>query len=934
MRLAARLRVPIAAACIFFFTVSVFAQPIQIIPVPGASSSQAAPSQETYVAPSIGGTVVPPPTLPGTVVGQTPGVPLTPGQIPQQGYPQYPQGYPQGVVPQPAPGQTVPGYAQPAVPGQTIPPAPSQAAPPVPGLFPPTTLPSGMVPPAAPPALLPGEEASAFEDYVAGRKSSTISFDIKQFGYDIFRMWSQGAPTGTTTAPTTGAMTGTMPGGVPVPQSLLSPQTIPGVSQPALPVQSLPVDSSYTLGPGDEVRVTVWGSIEGNWDIFVDRDGNITLPKVGVLGVTGLNFSQLKSVLQQEFSKYYTDFEMNVSMGALKSIRVYVVGNARNSGVYLVPSLSSTISALAVAGGPSKAGSLRDIQIKRNGETTAHLDVYDLLLKGDRSGDIRLQGEDVIFIPPIGPLVGVAGSVERPAIYELKGKTRLSEAIKMAGGATADAYLHRVQVERVAQRASKVILDQDLQKIKGQNDILLENGDIVKVFPATTLVANRITLKGNVLRPGDYEWRQGVRVRDILPSFDLLGADTLLNYALVERLVLPDYHLEYLTFNLEKAIGGTDESENICLQPFDTITVFNKSDMSAKEKVRIAGAVNKPGDFEFRANMKVGDLVRLAGGLRRFAYTREAELTRVTPTNEGPKTQQVEVNLVAAMAGDPGADLYLQEDDYLFVRSVPDWQIYRKVTISGEVKFPGEYPLNKGEKLSTLIERAGGFTDKAYLRGAVFTRQSVKDSQQKQLDEMVNRLERELLAMSASDQSIVLTPQDAQNVARMYKERAVFVQSLRNLQPQGRMVIVLERPKKLRGTFYDLTLEEGDSLHVPENPHVVQVVGAVMSMGNYVYEPGRDHMFYINMSGGFNKMPDEKQIFIMKVDGTAIKPDAGGMYWDSSTHAWQSGQKCPLEPGDVIVVPDKLSKWEWLAAMKDFAAILLPIAIMTRVVFQ
>lgn len=855
------------------------------------------------MSPSVGGVLIPSgqPQQNTVPLVQAPGIPTIPGQAPSSPLPVQ-GGVPQTQAQVPATG-TLPGQL--ATQG-----AQGQALPNTVGMMPITAqMPNAAVVSPAPQAASTADSSSDLEDFIAGRKTGQVSFDIKQFGYEMFRVPPQ--------------LNQAAPG---------SPLII-GSSQVGMPVQSVPVDAAYTMGPGDQIKVAVWGNIEGNWDITVDRDGTITLPKVGVLGITGLNFNQVKAVLHKEFSKYYTDFDMNVSLGALKSIRIYVVGNARSSGVYLVPSLTSVINGLVTAGGPSKTGSLRDIQVKRDGEVIARLDVYDLLLNGDRSRDIRLQSEDVIFIPPIGPVVGVAGSVDRPAIYELKGKAKLSEAIKMAGGATADAYMPRVQVERVYKRASRIILDNDLDKVKGQNDIQLMNGDIIKVFSAISLVSNRISLRGNVRRPGDYEWKPGMRVSSLLSSHDQLSPDTLMESALVERMVPPDNHLEYLTFNLEKAMRATEPSEDLLLQPFDAVTIFNKWDMAQKDKVRIAGAVNKPGDFEFRRNMTVCDLVKLAGGLRRFASTVSAELTRVTPSEAGPKTEQIDINLSNALTGDPECNIALQEDDYLFIRTVPDWNIYRKVTISGEVNFPGDYPLQKGERLSSLIKRAGGYTGKAYLRGAVFTRQSVKDAQQKQLNDMVNSLERELLAMSSSAQSMTLSKDDADTLSRQYKERRVFVDSLRHLDPQGRMTIALDQPSKLKGTPSDLELEDSDTLNIPACPNTVQVVGAVMSMGNFVYEPQKDYGYYINKSGGFRKTADKKRVFIVKADGTAVNPQNGSFHWNDSDRAWRSGSRGDIEPGDVVVVPDELAKYEWMEGAKGFSQIILPFAVLGRVFF-
>lgn len=277
----------------------------------------------------------------------------------------------------------------------------------------------------------------------------------------------------------------------------------------------------------------------------------------------------------------------------------------------------------------------------------------------------------------------------------------------MAGGVTAAAHLQRVQVERVFQRQTKVVVDVNFERFKGRQDIPLQDGDIVKVFPIVPLVTNVVVLQGNVRRPGEYEWRRGMRAKDILPHGDSLLPDTFLEYALVTRLVPPDNHQEYRSFDLGAVLFRSDYQNNIHLEPYDVVTVFNKWDMVPKERVRVTGAVNRPGEFDFRPNMRLSDLLKLAGGLSKYAYGDKAELTRVTPMSSGPLTQQLAVSPEGALAGNPEDDISLQGDDYLFVKTIPDWRLLRTVSVLGEVKFQGNYALTKGEKLSSVLDRAG-----------------------------------------------------------------------------------------------------------------------------------------------------------------------------------------------------------------------------------
>lgn len=627
---------------------------------------------------------------------------------------------------------------------------------------------------------------------ILGIKSSfAVSTDLRQFGYDLFRQ-----------PPSTFA-----------------------------PVDNIPVGPDYVLGPGDEIRITVWGKIEGQWNVVVDRDGNVSLPKVGILGVTGLTFKELKELLHKEFSKYYTGFEMNVSMGPLRTIRVYVVGNAERPGAYTVSSLSTLVNALFEAGGPSKTGTMREIQVKRNGKTIVHFDIYDFLLKGDKTKDIRLMPEDVIFIPPVGPLVAIAGSVNNPAIYELKGERTISQLIEMAGGLSDIAFKGRVQIERIVDNSCQIVFESDLA---GANDMKVQSGDVVKIFQI---------------------------VQD-------------------------------------------------------------------KRTVRISGAVQKEGEYGFKLGMTVKDLISMAGGLKYYTYKKEAELTRVYVTDKGPRTEKIIVNLEKAVAGEPESNVLLKEDDYLFVRAVPEWQLYRIVTISGEVKFPGTYTIKKGEKLSSLIERAGGYSDNAYLRGAVFIRERVRELQQRQLDEMVERLERELLGRGAAETAAALSPEEAKIKEYEIKQKRDFVAALKGVKAKGRMAIRIDQPELLKKTLYDIELEEEDSLFVPSNPQSIQVIGSVYNQTAFVYDKDKGYSRYIDLAGGYTENADKKRVYILKADGTAVRPQGGflGISWSKDSNRWEFGGQ-ELDPGDTIVVPEKLERIAWVREIRDLTQILYQMAV-------
>jgi protein involved in polysaccharide export with SLBB domain len=742
-------------------------------------------------------------------------------------------------------------------------------------------------------ALSPRSEdaLSSFESYVQEGTAAEPSDSVRQLGYDLFN-----------SAPAAFA-----------------------------PVETVPVGPDYMLGPGDELKVSIWGKLNAEHIVQIDRDGAVTLPLIGVMHISGLTFSEAKDALVEELGRYYmrSEVKMNLSMGRLRSIRVFVVGYAKRPGGYTLSSLSTLVNALISAGGPSKTGTMRDIQVRRAGAIAARLDMYEFLLKGDKSGDSRLMPEDVIYIPPAGPLVAMTGSVRNPAIYELKGRTTLKEIIETAGGISATGFLQRVQVERVFEHSARMILDVNLAEMEGIDDVEMMDGDAVRVFPISGLVSNQVVLKGNVLRPGTYEWKDGLGLRGIIKGYEDLLPDTYLKAAVIQRLVPPDYHREYLSVSLEALFAA--DAPDVELEPHDEVAVYGRWEMEDKYLVRAAGAVNRPGEYEYRPNMRLSDLLNLAGGPKRYAYLRQAEVTRVTPSESGPVTEKILVDLDLAIRRDLAHDIALREDDYLFVRTVPEWGLYRMVSVGGEVRFPGTHTIMKGETISSLIDRAGGFTGKAYLKGAVFTRESVRALQQRQLDEAVDRLEQELLSRSAGTIESALSPDDAKQEEAAFEQRRALIVKMRSARAKGRIALRLDEPDGFRGTASDLALEDGDSLMVPETPSQVQVIGSVFNQTAFVYSPGHGIPSYLRKAGGLTENANGDALYVLKVDGTAISRGTGqwGVRWDPGEFRWVAGglMAARLDPGDTIVVPEKMEKTAWMREVKDLTQILYQIAV-------
>lgn len=596
-------------------------------------------------------------------------------------------------------------------------------------------------------------------------------------------------------------------------------------SAPFEPSQNMPVNPDYVLGPGDELRISIWGKINADHSVTIDRDGKINMPHVGVLSLNGLTFSEARQFLGGELSKYYlpSEVKLNVSMGMLRSVRVYVTGKAVRPGSYNVSSLSTVLNALFAAGGPSKNGSMRKIELRRANKKIAMLDLYDLLLNGDRSADARLKSEDVIFIPPAGPLAAISGEVRSPGIYELKDESTAKSLIDLAGGLNETALKGRLQIDRVSDSKRDVVLETDLS-VLDPADIKVQPGDLLTVYPVIT-----------------------------------------------DRRV-----------------------------------------------VRLSGAVERDGEFGIGNGLDVRGLIMLAGGPKYFAYTEEAELTRVTPEPSGPVTTKVLINLRKALDGDKEHNIALMDNDYLFVRSVPEWELYRTVRITGEVKFPGAYTIRKGETLSSLVERAGGYTPKAYLRGASFTRASVRDLQQRQLNEVIDRLEQEMLSSSAAGVEAAMDEETAKIEQAALKGRMALIGKMRAAKAQGRISIRLSSIDDLKESESDIVLEEGDALHIPETPSQVQVIGAVYNQTAFLYGKDLTARDYLKKAGGLKKDADKDRMYILKVDGTAVGRGAG---------TWRGVSSAKVEPGDTIVVPEKVQRSVWTREAKDFTQILYQIAV-------
>lgn len=683
------------------------------------------------------------------------------------------------------------------------------------------------------------------------------------------------------------------------------------------PATDIPVPAEYIVGPGDTLQVQLFGKENNEYTLPVNRDGTVNFPGIGPVPVAGLRFPEVKRNLEQRVENQLIGMRVSISLGPLRSIRIFVLGDVQQPGSYTVSGLSTMTNALFVSGGVKLIGSLRNIQLKRNGQVISTLDLYDLLLRGDTRGDARLQPGDVIFVPPIGATVGVGGAVRRPAIYELKQEKTVGDVLAFAGGLLPTAFPEGSKIERIDRQRERVVLGVNLASAAALSADV-RNGDVLRVYSVLDELENVVVLSGHVQRPGPYQWRSGMRLTDLIPAVDILLPKPDLDYVVIKRELPPDRRIKVMSVSLREALAQRGSAADVALEPHDDVRIFtfaedrgDESDMrdirgdaidamidelkqqassaNPLKVVSVAGNVRFPNQYPLEDGMRISDLLRAGGGLSEAAYTLQAELTRYEIVNgDYRETQHETIDLAKLLAGDTSADLILRPHDHLNVKELPQWSEQDSVKISGEVKFPGTYPIRRGETLSTVLARAGGLTQFAYPAGAVFMREELRRREQEQLNLMRRQLEDELNSL-ALQQAQQADPQKVQSAAMLRDLSKQF----ENIKATGRLVIDL--PAVSAGsTEADVVLKDKDELVIPSTMQEVTVIGEVFHPTSHLYNSTLSRDDYINQSGGPTKKADEKRIYVVRANGAVLAGTAS---------AWFGRGPEGIKPGDTIVVP-------------------------------
>jgi protein involved in polysaccharide export with SLBB domain len=655
----------------------------------------------------------------------------------------------------------------------------------------------------------------------------------------------------------------------------------------------IPVGPDYVLGPGDELVVEYWGNSSQRLQLAVDRDGRVILPDAGAVVVAGRRLGEAEQSIQRLLTRQLRGITVDVTMGKLRTVRVYVVGDVANPGAYDISALSSCLSALIAAGGPTDTGSYRILKHYRGRKLIEEVDLYDLMLKGMSSAEVHIDSGDSILVPPAGPQVTVSGTVRRPAIYELRNEGSLQDVLELAGGVPVSGDFNTIKLERIEAHQHKQMLSIELAPDDPPSSeesfklMKIKDGDAITVSPIPAYSSRTVYLQGHVFHPGKYPYNEGARVTDLIGSFDDLLPEAA-DRAEIVRLRPPDYSPQVIGFNLRDVLEKRASAP--ALQPFDTVRVFGRYDVDAP-KVSIYGEVMRPGEYPLSDGMGAADLLRLAGGFKRDAYQDKADLSSYDVIDgDHVELEHRLVRIGRALAGEPDTDVRLKPGDVLTIGQIGGWSdIGGAISVAGEVLHPGRYGIQQNERLSSVLKRAGGFSPNAYPYGAVLERAQVREFEAKNRDEMIARLQEQGINGARLESSATS------------QQRQQLIHRLQGISPSGRLLIHINlNIEKWANTAADIEVRPGDTLIIPKTPDFVMVAGQVYNPAAITFRRGRSAGWYLKEAGGPTSAANKKDIFVIRANGTVVGRSAGE-WWSGSV------SRAVLAPGDTIYVPDKVS---------------------------
>lgn len=637
--------------------------------------------------------------------------------------------------------------------------------------------------------------------------------------------------------------------------------------------KNTPVPASYTIVPGDVIRVQSWGAVNANSSFKVNVDGNIFVPKLGEVYIAGVKAGQLNSYLTDKLGKLYRNFTLSTDVTKIHTIRIVVTGMTNRPGIRLVSSLSTLSSAVGAVGGPSSQGSLRDIELIRHGVVISHFDAYDLFIKGSIANDEQLQNDDIIRFKPLGDQVAIYDGVRRAAIYEIKNGETLQDVIHYAGGYSSDAKTDKVVIETIN---SNQAIQVDNYKTKDVLHLALSNGAIVHFFKTINKYENSVALVGNVVSPSRFGYVSGMTVKDVIPDKDVLLTQSYYNSASFNTVakdnILTQAGVEKTTNG--NAGGGLNMTTGL---QSNTNQNNTKSIFGGGQNLFVAGPISIP-----EANIN-------------WNY---AVIVRTDPENFS--THLIPFNLRKAIAGDPANNIALQSGDVINVLSAKDVRtasaggsIY--VFIDGEVLAPGVYELKNGQSLKDVVESAGGVSSKAYIFGMELTRESVKKQQAASLNQMLDQAQQSLMSQAADATSGVVNGDQARVQSLAIQQQLAFINKMRQIKPSGRIVLNLATGDATVNDIPDFKLDNGDSVYIPPRPDVINVVGQVYNPSTFMYASRYSIRNYIDMAGTENNLADKSAEYVLRADGTLYNKQQAGWFGTFDSRS--------LNPGDVVIVP-------------------------------